>query len=86
MELANKRILLTGATGGVGRLVAHLLAKKGAVLALVGRDMTKINRPAVQYPSRWWQSGLHRSRLKQRRRCARSSNICVAAVRVALIF
>ena len=43
MELANKRILLTGATGGVGQLVAQLLAKKGAILALVGRDMQKLN-------------------------------------------
>ena len=37
MQLTNKRILLTGATGGIGRIVAHLLARKGAQLALVGR-------------------------------------------------
>jgi short-subunit dehydrogenase len=42
MNLANKRILLTGATGGIGQLVAQLLAKKGAVLALVGRDIEKL--------------------------------------------
>jgi len=42
MNIKNKRILLTGATGGVGRLVAKRLAEKGAVLALVGRDARKL--------------------------------------------
>lgn len=43
MKLTNKRILLTGATGGVGYLLAKKLAEKGAVLALVGRDVSKLN-------------------------------------------
>jgi short-subunit dehydrogenase len=42
MNLANKRILLTGATGGVGNHIAMLLAQKGAILALVGRDTSKL--------------------------------------------
>ncbi len=42
MDLNNKRVLLTGATGGVGALVAQLLADKGAQLALVGRDNAKL--------------------------------------------
>ncbi|HQN64823.1 MAG TPA: SDR family oxidoreductase [Methylophilus sp.] len=42
MNLSNQRILLTGATGGVGMLVAELLAQKGAQLALVGRDASKL--------------------------------------------
>lgn len=42
MNLKGKRILLTGATGGVGMLVAQLLAQKGAQLALVGRDAAKL--------------------------------------------
>lgn len=42
MNLANKRILLTGATGGIGELIAMKLAKKGAVLALVGRNSEKL--------------------------------------------
>ena len=42
MNLANKRILLTGATGGIGELIALKLAKKGAILALVGRNNAKL--------------------------------------------
>jgi short-subunit dehydrogenase len=42
MNLANKRILLTGATGGIGELIAMKLAKKGAILALVGRNTGKL--------------------------------------------
>lgn len=42
MDIANKRILLTGATGGVGSVLAKLLAKKGADLALVGRDGSRL--------------------------------------------
>jgi short-subunit dehydrogenase len=42
MNLANKRILLTGATGGIGELIALKLAKKGAILALVGRNEVKL--------------------------------------------
>lgn len=38
MQLKNKRILLTGATGGIGQHIARLLAGKGAHLALVGRN------------------------------------------------
>src|SRR6188768_4017604 len=43
MNLKEKRILLTGATGGLGQELALLLAQKGAVLTLVGRDKTKLN-------------------------------------------
>ncbi|NOY61619.1 MAG: SDR family oxidoreductase [Gammaproteobacteria bacterium] len=36
MELKGKRIILTGAAGGIGQHVAQLLAKKGANLMLIG--------------------------------------------------
>lgn len=42
MQLNNKRILLTGATGGIGQHLARLLASKGAKLAIVGRDAQKL--------------------------------------------
>jgi short-subunit dehydrogenase len=43
MNLKGKRVLLTGATGGLGQALAAELAKKGAQLALVGRDEVKLN-------------------------------------------
>ena len=42
MQLQNKRIVLTGATGGLGRHLALALAHKGAHLAIVGRDENKL--------------------------------------------
>jgi len=46
MELKNKRIILTGATGGIGRHIALLLARKGAQLALVGRNANNLEELA----------------------------------------
>ncbi|WJY15046.1 SDR family oxidoreductase [Pectobacteriaceae bacterium CE90] len=37
MDLKDKRIMLTGASGGIGQALAHALAAKGAKLYLVGR-------------------------------------------------
>ena len=44
MQLKNKRILLTGATGGIGRYIAVKLADHGAHIALVGRDAVKLKQ------------------------------------------
>ena len=52
MQLTNKRILLTGATGGIGRHVAHLLARKGAQLALVGRHAGNLEELANEIHNR----------------------------------
>ena len=46
MQLKNKRILLTGATGGIGKHIALLLAGKGANMALVGRHANKLEELA----------------------------------------
>lgn len=42
MQLRNKKILLTGATGGIGQAIAHALAAQGASLVLAGRDQAKL--------------------------------------------
>jgi len=42
MNLNEKRILLTGAAGGIGQPLAFALASKGAKLALVDRDYARI--------------------------------------------
>jgi short-subunit dehydrogenase len=48
MQLKNKCILLTGATGGIGKQLALQLARKGANLILVGRDSNKLDTLAHQ--------------------------------------
>lgn len=44
MNLQNKRVLLTGATGGIGSVLAVKLAQVGAQLILLGRDQDKLSR------------------------------------------
>lgn len=44
MNLAKKRVLITGATGGIGSHLAKQLASKGAVLALTGRNAAKLEK------------------------------------------
>jgi short-subunit dehydrogenase len=48
MTLSGKRIILTGAAGGIGYLVALLLAKKGAHLALVERNAPRLKEICEQ--------------------------------------
>jgi len=43
VKLKNCRVLLTGASGGIGRHLAMSLAKKGARLALLGRQTNALN-------------------------------------------
>jgi short-subunit dehydrogenase len=46
MNLQDARILLTGASGGIGRPLARLLAGRGARLVLVGRDRNALDTVA----------------------------------------
>ncbi|MBU1664403.1 MAG: SDR family NAD(P)-dependent oxidoreductase, partial [Gammaproteobacteria bacterium] len=47
MHLNGARILLTGASGGLGQALAKTLAQEGASLLLVGRDQKKLAALAV---------------------------------------
>lgn len=47
MQLNGARILLTGASGGLGQALAKALAQEGASLLLVGRDQNKLTALAV---------------------------------------
>jgi short-subunit dehydrogenase len=51
MKIVGSRILLTGATGGIGRALALELARRGARLALAGRDATRLARLASEVSS-----------------------------------
>ncbi|TNE76475.1 MAG: SDR family NAD(P)-dependent oxidoreductase, partial [Gammaproteobacteria bacterium] len=50
MNLQHRTVVLTGASGGIGRAVAHRLAKQGARLILVGRHADGLQALAEQLP------------------------------------
>ena len=50
MELAGKRALLTGATGGLGRAIAGALADRGATLVLSARNEDALRELAESLP------------------------------------
>src|SRR3954449_3666103 len=50
MELAGKRVLLSGATGGLGRAIADQLAGRGAQLVLSSRKGDELTRLAQSLP------------------------------------
>lgn len=50
MELCESRILLTGATGGMGQAMAEHFCREGAQLLLVGRSIQSMNALKEQYP------------------------------------
>lgn len=47
MDLAGRRILVTGASSGIGRESAALLAELGAAVVLVGRDQARLELTAT---------------------------------------
>ena len=48
MNLEGKRILLTGASGGIGRALADEFVRAGASVLMVGRDATALQRIATE--------------------------------------
>ncbi len=49
MNLQDQRVLVTGATAGIGRQTATLFARRGATVVITGRDPER--RPRVDAPS-----------------------------------
>ena len=50
MQLRNARILLTGASGGIGQALVEQLCAAGARLLLVGRESLPLETLARRYP------------------------------------
>lgn len=44
MKLRDKKVLLTGASGGIGKAIVSSLANQGASLVLVGRDVAALQK------------------------------------------
>lgn len=50
MKLKNKRVLITGATGGIGKALCFALAQAGCHLIVVGRKQHTLNQLIEQLP------------------------------------
>lgn len=50
MQIEGKRVLLTGATGGLGRAIALALAERGAHLVLSSRKQDELDELAIELP------------------------------------
>jgi NADP-dependent 3-hydroxy acid dehydrogenase YdfG len=50
MEIAEKVVLITGASSGIGLATAYLFAQKGAKLALAARSAEKLDQLASELP------------------------------------
>jgi short-subunit dehydrogenase len=48
--LANQTIVVTGASGGIGKAIAYRLADAGATVCLCGRDRNKLDEVSKQLP------------------------------------
>lgn len=48
MELRNARVLITGGSEGIGRGIAEALLARGARVAIMARDETKLNHTAAE--------------------------------------
>ncbi len=50
MQIRDRVVIITGASGGIGQAAARLLARKGARLALVARSKTKLKALSRELP------------------------------------
>lgn len=58
MNLPSKNVVLTGATGGIGQVLAAKLFAQGASLILLGRDQDKLTEFKIKYNAKTIQCDL----------------------------
>jgi NADP-dependent 3-hydroxy acid dehydrogenase YdfG len=47
----DKKVVITGASSGIGRCLAYWYLNNGARVALVGRDLAELDNIGHQFPS-----------------------------------
>ena len=57
LQLGGKRVVLCGASGVLGRAIARTLAAEGAQVALLGRDLARLQVEAMQRPTNFCAIG-----------------------------
>jgi NAD(P)-dependent dehydrogenase (short-subunit alcohol dehydrogenase family) len=57
LQLDGKRVVLCGASGVLGRAIARTLAAEGAQVALLGRDLARLQVEAMQPPTNFCAIG-----------------------------
>jgi 3-oxoacyl-[acyl-carrier protein] reductase len=51
MNLKNKKVLITGATGGIGNCLVHKFSSLGSTIVATGTNEEKLNRLKKEYPN-----------------------------------
>jgi 3-oxoacyl-[acyl-carrier protein] reductase len=53
--IRNKKVLVTGASGGIGFAIASRFARRGSVVVLAGRNQAKLNEALANLPALYEQ-------------------------------
>ena len=51
--IRNKKVLVTGASGGIGFAIASRFARRGSVVVLAGRNQAKLDEALANLPARY---------------------------------
>ena len=71
----NKRIVITGASSGIGQALSYWYLNQGSIVILVGKDEITLKSIASQYPT---QATVVVTNITDDYQCKVSQNLCIA--------